>query len=152
MIIESIEVIPMTKESKWEDAPRLFEVSMITTDYVKWFAKACEDMLPHQDRIKINIDGHCIEFAKRQKVFMLAPTAIFGTIMYAAKSKIVDTLDGIFIDGPLYRVEYVVKDDISAEKTVERTYVDPTTSLPMHGLWYPQKKMYNVRYGHEFNV
>jgi hypothetical protein len=150
MKIESIEVIPMTKESKWEDVPRQFEVSMITTDYVTWFTKMYDDVMSYDKEPKIDED--CIKFAKQQQAFMLAPTALFGQLVYAAKSRSADTLDGVVIDGPLYRVEYYMTDDTSAEKTVERTYIDPVSFAPMHGLWYPQKKAYKVRYGQVMNV
>ena len=154
MKIESVEVIPMSKESKWEDAPRIFEVSMITTDYVTWFTKMYDDYLSYAPDgfPKPELDEACVLFAKKQQAFMLAPTAIFGPIVYAAKSRSADTLDGVVIDGPLYRIETYMADDTSAEKTVERRYVDPVTFLPMHGLWYPQKKRYKVRYGQVMNV
>jgi hypothetical protein len=152
MEIESIQVIPMSKESKWEDITPVFEVSMITTDYVIWFTKMYDDLLSYGDNnYKPELDKSCLEFAKKQQAYMLAPTAIFGSQIYAAKSKTADTLDGVVIDGPLYRVECYVADDMSAEKTVEKTYIDPVTFLPTHGLWYPQKKMYKVRYGQLMN-
>lgn len=148
MKIESVEVIPMAKESKWEDTPRVFEVSMITTDYVIWFTRTWDCFMSHGTEIlKPEMDGACIEFAKRQQAFMLAPVAIFGNQVYAAKSKKADTLDGVVIDGPLYSVETYMTDDKSAGKTVERTYMDPETFVVQHGLWYPQKKAYKVRYG-----
>ena len=153
MKIESVEVIPMSKESKWEDAPRKFEVSMITTDYVTWFTKMYDDYLSYATDgfHKLELDEACVLFAKKQQAFMLAPTAIFGPIVYASKSRSADTLDDVVIDGPLYRIETYMADDTSAEKTVERRYVDPVTFLPTHGLWYPQKKRYKVRYGEAMN-
>ena len=154
MKIESVEVIPMAKESKWEDVPRQFEVSMITTDYVVWFTKMYDDYLSYAPDgfPKPELDESCVLFAKKQHAFMLAPTAIFGSLVYVAKSRSTESLDNVVLDGPLYRLEYYMADDTSAEKTVERTYIDPVTFLPIHGLWYPQKKMYKVRYGQVMNV
>jgi hypothetical protein len=145
MKIESIEVIPMTKESKWEDVPRQFEVSMITTNFGEWFTRMYDDVLSYDT--KANIDSECIKFAKKQQAFMLAPTAIFGSQVYVAKSRLSETLDDVVIDGPLYRVEAYMTDDTSADKTVERTYVDPNTFETLEGLWYPQKKVYKIRFG-----
>jgi hypothetical protein len=153
MKIESIEVIPMAKESKWEDAERIFEVSMITTDYVTWFTNMYDSAVSYNNEFVFpKLDETCLSFAKKQQAFMLGPTAIFGPSVYVAKSRSADTLDGVVIDGPLYRVEYAMTDDTSAEKTVERKYIDPVTFLPMDGLWYPQKKTYKVRYGQVMNV
>jgi len=86
-------------------------------------------------------------FAKRQQAFMLAPTAMFGSSVYVVKTITADNLIDIVIDGPLYKVNVFMVDDMSAEKTVERKYVDPVSFMPMYGLWYPQKKTYKVRYG-----
>jgi len=154
MKIESVEVIPMSKESKWEDAPKVFEVSMITTDYVVWFTKMYDDYLSYAPDgfPKPELDESCVLFAKKQQAFMLAPTAMFGSLVYVAKSRSAESLSNVIIDGPLYRIETYLADDKSAEKTVERTYIDPVTFLPIHGLWYPQKKMYKVRYGQVMNV
>jgi len=155
MEIESIEVIPMSKESKWEDLPRIFEVSMITTDYVTWFTRMYDDIFSYNidsNIINPKLDESCLSFAKKQQAFMLAPTASFGSIIYAVNSKMVDTLDNIVINGPLYRVNYKMVDDMSTEKTVERTYVDPVTFRTKHGPWYSQKKVYKVRYGSVINV
>lgn len=150
MKIESVEVIPMAKESKWKDAPRKFEVSMITTDYVTWFTKMYDDILSYDAEPKI--DEVCIRFAKKQQAFMLAPTALFGSHVYVAKSRSADTLDGVVVDGPLYRVAAYMIDDTTTEKTVERKYIDPVSFAPMYGLWYPQKKAYKILYGELTNV
>jgi len=152
MKIESIEVIQMTKESKWEDVPQRFEVSMITTDYDTWFTRVYGAAISSNiEELVPKLDETCLSFAKRQQAFLLAPTAIFGPVVYSAVSRAADTLDDIVIDGPLYRVEYYMLDDTSAEKTVERKYIEPVTSLPTYGLWYPQKKVYKVRYGQVMN-
>ncbi len=153
MKIESVEVIPMSKESKWEDAESLFEVSMITTDYVMWFTKMYDDYLSYPDAVpKPELDEACVAFAKKQHAFMLAPTAMFGSLVYSAKTLSVESLDDVVIGGPLYRVETYLKDDLEAGKTIERTYIDPVSFMPKYGAWYPQKKMYRVRYGTVMNV
>lgn len=144
MQIESVEVIPMSKESKWEDAPKTFEVSMITTDYVKWLTSMYDEYL---DSANSGIDGACILFAKRQQAFMLAPTAIFGSTVYCAVSRVTETLDNLQLDGPLYRVQTLRIDDKDSGKSVERLYTDPETFNKVYGLWYPEKKVYKVRYG-----
>jgi hypothetical protein len=152
MIIESVQVIPMSKESKWEEAPREFEVSNITTDYVKWFTNMYDDILSYTEiEYRPEIDNFCLEFAKKQHAFMLSPTAIFGPLVYAAKSKVVDVLDNVVIDGPLYSINVYMTDDTNAEKTVERKYIDPISFAPRYGLWHPQKKMYKIRYGNIVN-
>lgn len=142
--IESVQVIPMSKESKWEDIPKQFEVSFITTDYVTWLSSYA-DSLNAQDQMML--DKECIAFAKRQSAYMMAPTAMFGDTMYAAKSKVSDTLEGVVIDGPLYRVTTEEVEDKTAEKTEFKKYNDPETFEVKEGLWYPMKKRYRLRYG-----
>jgi hypothetical protein len=152
MIITSVEVIQMSKESKWEDIPREFEVSNITTDYLKWSDNMFDHILSYTETDCVpEIDNFCLEFAKKHQAYMLAPTAKFGHLFYLSESKVVDTLDNVIIDGPLYRVYAFMKDDTSAEKTEERKYIDPVSFAPRYGLWYPQKKMYKIRYGYIAN-
>jgi hypothetical protein len=147
MEIESVQVIPMLKDSKWEDTNRIFEVSMITTDYATWFTSIYEEILSFVEIARPETDENCVNFAKRQQAFMVAPTAMFGSSVYVVKTITADNLIDIVIDGPLYKVNVFMVDDMSAEKTVERKYVDPVSFMPMYGLWYPQKKTYKVRYG-----
>jgi chlorite dismutase len=144
MEIESVQVIPMSKESKWEDVPRKFEVSFITTDYVTWLSSYA-DSLNAQDQTML--DKECIAFAKRQSAYMMAPTAMFDNTMYAAKSRVSDTLEGVVIDGPLYRVTVEEVEDKTAEKTEFKKYIDPETFEVKEGFWYPMKKRYRLRYG-----
>ena len=145
MEIESVEVILMSKESRFEDVEETaFELYAITTDYVTWLS----------DRIKndtLNTSEECLKFAKRQKAFMLAPTALFDKITYSARSTQVDSLDGLMISGPLLDVHPVSVSDETAGKTVMQTYRDPTTFEEKTGLWYPQKTAYIVRYGVNIN-
>ena len=126
MKIESVEVIPMSKESKWEDIRTPFEVSFITTSFDEWYART----LKHQEETgtseySIKMDDACISFAKMQQAFMLSPTGRFGQTLYVAKAIAVENLDGIIIDGPLYQVANVVMFDLTGHR----------------------KNMYKVRYG-----
>lgn len=141
MIIESIQTIPLSKESKFEDVPNTFEVAFITTSYEDWRTKVIEYSS------LVEIDLFCYQFAEKQKAFMLAPTAVFGTVAYAAKTVKVDSLDNISIDGPLYMVNTIEVDDVDAEKNIFRKYVDPESFALKEGLWHPTKKAYRIRYG-----
>lgn len=126
MKIESVEVIPMSKESKWEDIRTPFEVSFITTSFDEWYAQTLKNReatgaLENGEKM----DDACIAFAKAQQGFMLSPTGRFGQTLYVAKAKAVENLDGIIIDGPLYQVTNVVMFDLTGHR----------------------KNMYKVRYG-----
>jgi hypothetical protein len=121
-----------------------FVVYAITTDYIAWLSNIIQYDTP--DRM-YQPDAACLKFARKQKAFMLAPTALFDNITYSARSILVDSLDELFIGGPLLNVYPVRVSDETAGKTVFQTYRDPTTFEEKHGLWYPQKTMYRVRYG-----
>lgn len=157
MKIESVEVIPMRKDSMFEDTPlRSFECSL-TTSYEQWRPIVDNHLSFNMDagdysKVKKGpeFDSVCEKFAKSQKAFMTGPTGIFHDIVYVARSVAMPTEDHLFAmsnTGPLYVVfkEYV--DDVEAGKTEERFYVDPTTFQPMHGMWYPYKAQYRLRYG-----
>jgi hypothetical protein len=137
--IESVEVIPMSKESKWEDLPSKFEVAYITTSFEKWYVNLLE-----QGKY---LDAECIAFAKAQPAFMTAPTGIFDKQVYSAKARSAETLDGLVLDGPLYRISIAEIDDTNSEKSIYRKYVDPNTFEPKEGFWYSKKKVYKIRYG-----
>ena len=139
MKIESVEVIPMTKESKWEDLPKKFEVAGITTSFEKWYV----GVLEHGEYL----DAECIAFAKVQPAFMTAPTALFDKQLYSAKARMAETLEGLLLDGPLYRISVTEIDDETGEKSIYRKYVDPQTFEMKEGFWYPKKKAYKIRYG-----
>lgn len=158
MKIESIEVIPMNKESIFEaTSVGTFECS-ITTSYEEW--------RPLVDRyLDLNLDDYgdyskvqkqpefdevCEEFARSQKAFMTGPTGIFHDIVYTARTVKLLTSDHLFAmsnSGPLYMVYKEYVDDLEAGKTEERFFVDPDTFLPMYGMWYPYKAQYRLRYG-----
>lgn len=157
MKIESVEVIPMRKDSMFEAVPvQGFDCSL-TTSYDQW-RPIVDTHLSYNtgtgDYSKVKkspeFDEVCEKFAKSQKAFMTGPTGIFHDIVYTAKSVALPTADHLFAMsnvGPLYVVfkEYV--DDVEAGKTEERFFVDPNTFQPMHGLWYPYKAQYRLRYG-----
>jgi len=148
MEIESVTVIPMSKESKWEDdESQSFEVYGITTDYVTWFTQFM-DVADPKTGFEL-FDDDCRAFAKKQNAFMITPTALFGKTTFAAKSRLSYTLDGLVLDGPLYRIFAIEDFDETAEKSVEQTYIDPVTFQTKTGLWYPKKKIYKIIYGVE---
>lgn len=157
MKIESVEVIPMRKDSLFEATPlQGFECSFITTSYDEWRPAVIDEYLKRtaENQSKISqpqeFDDVCEKFAKSQKAFMLAPTAIFHDRVYVAKTAKLPTPDHLFAMGnvgPVYMVIKVFVDDMEAGKTVERFYVDPASFAPMYGMWYPQKAMYMLRYG-----
>ncbi len=64
MEIESVQVIPMLKDSKWEDTNRIFEVSMITTDYATWFTSIYEEILSFVEIARPETDENCVNFCK----------------------------------------------------------------------------------------
>lgn len=139
MKIESVEVIPMSKESKWEDLPSKFEVASITTSFDKWYTGALEN--------GEKMDADCIAFARGQHAFMTAPTGMFDKQVYSAKARSAETLDGLVLDGPLYRISIAEIDDTNSEKSIYRKYVDPQTFEVKEGFWYSKKKVYKIRYG-----
>lgn len=129
----------MSKESKWEDLPSKFEVASITTSFDKWYTGALEN--------GEKMDADCIAFARGQHAFMTAPTGIFDKQVYSAKARSAETLDGLVLDGPLYRISIAEIDDTNSEKSIYRKYVDPNTFEPKEGFWYSKKKVYKIRYG-----
>ena len=157
MKIESVEVIPMRKDSIFEETPlKSFECSL-TTSYDEWrpiVDKHISFNVGAGDYEKIKkrpeFDTVCEKFAKSQKAYMTGPTGIFHDIIYQARSVAMPSEDHLFAmsnTGPLYIIfkEYV--DDVDAGKTEERFYVDPNTFQPMYGFWYPHKAQYRLRYG-----
>lgn len=147
MKIESIEVIPMSKDSKWEETKEPFEVFEVTTSYSKWLIDCVEKSSSGWNGQDFEMDSNCLEFAQKQSVFMTAPTAKFGNALFVSYTRRTPSLKDVLIDGPLYRVFTVKVDDIEAGKIEERSYVDPDTFETMFGLWYPKKTEYVVRYG-----
>lgn len=129
----------MSKESKWEDLPSKFEVASITTSFDKWYTGALEN--------GEKMDDDCIAFARGQHAFMTAPTGMFDKQVYSAKARSAETLDGLVLDGPLYRISIAEIDDTNSEKSIYRKYVDPNTFEPKEGFWYSKKKVYKIRYG-----
>lgn len=139
MKIESVEVIPMSKESKWVDVETPFEVAFITTSFDEWYTNTLE----HGEKP----DGECLAFARAQKAFMLAPTGLFGQSLYVVKARMSETLDGLVLPGILYRISKTEIDDMDSEKNVYRKYVDPTSFEPKEGFWHSKKTVYKLRYG-----
>lgn len=144
MQIDSMTWIPMTKESKFEDISAPFEVAGITTDIYVWLQS-----FDHKEDLTFTgfFNDSCIDFAKKQKAFMTAPTAKFGNIVYGTKTKTVESLDSVVLDGPLYRVEQITAYDITKEKNVLQNYLDENTFEKVFGLYYPIKTSYKIRYG-----
>jgi hypothetical protein len=157
MKIESVEVIPMRKDSMFEGVPlQSFDCSL-TTSYEEWRPLIDQRLnfdASGGDYSKVKkhpeFDEVCEKFAKLQKAYMTGPTSIFHDIVYVARTVALPTADHLFAmsnTGPLYMVYKEYVDDIEAGKTEERFYVDPNTFQPMHGLWYPHKAQYRLRYG-----
>lgn len=155
MNIESVEVIPMRKESMFDETPlQSFECSL-TTSYDEWkpvIDKFISSDLSEYEKLykKYEFDGICEKFAKAQKAFMLGPTGIFHDNIYIAKSVALPTAEHLFAmsnTGPLYMVYKEYIDDLEAGKTVERFYRDTITFEKKYGPWYPQKAQYRIRYG-----
>ena len=149
MIIESVEVIPSTKESKFEDIENGFEVFAITTSFDEWQLFMMEKIKRDVETNKHMIyDDQCKNFAKKHQAFMTAPVAKFGN-MYMSVSRIVEMeyLDSIPPLGPLYSVCKNKIDDISAGKTVFRPYFNAETFKDEVGMWYPLKEVCIIRYG-----
>jgi hypothetical protein len=145
MKIESIEVIPMSKESRFEDAEETaFVTHNITTDFETWFST--------QERHNRPYDKDTIKFAKKQHAFMLAITAMFGTLVYGTRSIQVDSLDDVILSGPLFSVHSTEVFDEVEGIPVFQPYIDPYTFETKIGLSYPEKgiyrkKVYKVVYG-----
>ena len=123
-----------------------FEVTGFTTSFDEWIK------IHVNKDIKYNsMDHNCLRFAMRQHGFMTALKATIGTEEYKVGSEektiTTDTLDDVVIDGPLYSVYYLDVDDMSAEKTVYKQYVNPHTFETKEGMWYPTKRFYRVRCG-----
>jgi hypothetical protein len=161
MKIESVEVIPMRKESMFEETPlNTFECSL-TTSYDEWRPHIDKHLDYSKDlgdfsKVKKHpeFDEVSEKFARSQKAYMMGPTGIFHDIVYQARSVALPDEDHLFAlsnTGPLYVVYKEYIDDISVDKSVERFYVDPDTFMPMYGLWYPYKTQYRLRYGVRLN-
>jgi len=157
MKIESVQVIPSRKDSMFEETPLNTFDCTITTSYDEWKTAHDANIGLYTDTSSIEkvkkqpeFDELCERFAKTQKAYMVAPTALFHDTVYVARTVAMPTEDHLLAmsnTGPLYMVfkEYI--DDIEAGKTEERFYVDPQTFAPMYGLWYPYKAQYRLRYG-----
>lgn len=156
MKIESIEVIPMNKESIFESEElNIFECVSITTSYDEW--KVMHDKhlemigyIPDRSTKSPYFDEICEEFAKNHKAFMTAPTAKFGNEVYEAKTRVAETEEELYAfeaSGPLYSVLKVFIENTEAGKIVERRYVDRESFKQKYGLWYPLKSIYKIRYG-----
>ena len=157
MKIESVQLIPMRKDSMFEEIPlNTFDCSL-TTSYDEWHpivnkSLNFDKVIGDYSKVKKNpeFDEVCEKFARSQKAYMMEPTGIFHDMVYIARSVTLSNEDHLFAlsnTGPLYMIfkEYI--DDISVEKSLERFYVDPNTFMPMYGLWYPYKSQYRLRYG-----
>ena len=157
MKIESVEVIPMRKDSMFEETLlQSFDCSL-TTSYDEWRPLVDKHLnfdMGTGDYAKIKkrpeFDAVCEKFARAQRAYMTGPTGIFHDNVYVARTVAVPTADHLFAmsnTGPLYIVfkEYI--DDIDAGKTEERFYMNPNTFEMMYGLWYPHKAQYRLRYG-----
>lgn len=117
MKIESVEVIPMSKDSKWEEMKEPFEVIGITTSYVEWLKDAYEKTSLGWNGQEFEMDSNCLEFARNQSAFMTAPTAKFGNTIFVACALKVSSLEDIILSGPLYSVFTTQVDDVEAGKT-----------------------------------
>ena len=71
------------------------ENALVTNEFDVWF--------DHVSIMYENMDEACFEFARKQKLFMLAPVAIFDDAVYLARIRKTSTLD-VEIEGPLYTV------------------------------------------------
>lgn len=123
-----------------------FEVVGFTTSFDEWFR-----IQMSKEATYLKMDRDCIQFAMKQTGFMTELKAEIGTeeyrVVYEAKTRATDSLNGVVIDGPLYAVSYIEVADTTAEKTVYQQYLDPDTFEVKEGYWYPKKTMYKVRYG-----
>jgi hypothetical protein len=143
MQFENDNVVFLRKENKTKDVKQ-FEACAITTDFASWFI---HNFLCYADDDKIIFDKNCFDFAKRQHVYMIAPAAMFGNAIYAAKTKIFDSLENVVIDGPLYSIVAEQIEDRTAYKNDIKQYIDSQTREVKKELCYPMKKRYIVKYG-----
>jgi hypothetical protein len=145
MQIESVTVIPMSKESKFEDIENDFEVVGITTDYATWFGTMVLESSSEPDHA--NLTKECIIFARKQQSFMTSPIAMFGDRVYTSFStRRYDSLKHVNIQGPLYRIYSIQVEDETKDK-IEGQYMDDKDFKMKNGLVYPKKNMYVIRYG-----
>lgn len=146
MKIESVEVIPSTKESKFEDVEHEFEVFGMTTSFDEWETFMIEKA--KRDKEIISYDDQCRRFALKHKAFMMAPVAMFGnTYASIAREIEVEYLDSMPPLGPLFSVYKRKIEDTQAGKTVFRPYINRETFKEEVGMWYPLKKVCVIRYG-----
>lgn len=110
MKIESVEVIPMRKDSIFEEKYEDTFDCTITTSYEEWLEPMMNIIDKNNDlgleSIFSEFDSVCEEFAKSQKAYMIQPAAIFHSTMYIAKTSQVEKeeLYAISNKGPLYMV------------------------------------------------
>ena len=146
MKIESVEVIPSTKESKFEDVEHEFEVFGMTTSFDEWETLMAEKA--KRDKEIISYDDQCRNYALKHQAFMTAPVAIFGNTYMAATREIeLDYLDSMPPLGPLFSVYKHKIEDTQAGKTVFRPYISRETFKEEVGMWYPLKEVCVIRYG-----
>lgn len=153
MQIESVEVIPMNKETIFGDYEESFEVYGITTDVHKWLKKQYSDGLSNStiaDGFEdYTITKEIIEFAKKQKIFMMGPTAKLGYDVYEPRSFAVESLEEVKLEGPLINIAKIKVPDHSKE-LIPVSYLDvgPSGDLEYKkGQGYPKKESYKIRYG-----
>lgn len=149
MKIESVEVIPMTKESKFEDVEREFEVFAMTTSFDEWESFALE-AIKRESKYNnhVQYDEQCRNYALKHQAFMTAPVAKFGnTYMVVTRRVETEYLDSFPPLGPLYSVYKTKMEDKAAGKTVFRKYRNSETFKEETGMWYPLKEVCVIRYG-----
>jgi len=149
MKIESVEVIPSTKESKFEDVEHEFEVFGMTTSFDEWETFMIEKIKQDAEVNKhMSYDDQCRNYALKHQAFMTAPIAIFGNTYMAATREIeLGYLDLMPPLGPLFSVYKRKIEDTQAGKTVFRPYINRETFKEEVGVWYPLKEVCVIRYG-----
>jgi hypothetical protein len=100
MKIESVEVIPMRKDSMFENVPiQSFECNL-TTSYEVWRPLVDQYLNLYESRDnyskvekKPEFDEVCEKFAKSQKAYMTGPTGIFHDSVYIARAVALPSAD-----------------------------------------------------------
>lgn len=147
MEIESIEVIPMNKESIFNDMKEPFEVCGLTTSLTEWM-EWVKARINH-DIFDIDLSDPIIKsFIENQSLFMTLPFSKIGSMLFESRSILVEKeqLEYLKLDGPLHNI-YKIQVEDKTKEMIHGTYMNMETFKEEKGMVYPKKNVYRIRYG-----
>ena len=135
MKIESIEFIPMSKDSIFEEPYIEDEIVNIAVSYEEW--KSFNDNSINERNSNINIDSNLkdevkedlLEYAKKAKGYMICPTAKIGKTMLVSKAKRAENIAHLYssLDASkiyLYMIHYTTRVVVDTPQKINITDLD----------------------------